>query len=392
LVFILNGQVVSTSTSSSASWTLNTTTLANGSYNLVVLAGGTDGTVGESVYTLTVANSPPPPPSTGTTQIKINADPSAAASYEPVPSSDTLFGPNGPSYLDVDQGEEGDCWLIASLAEVAAQDPQAIKNMFTYDGTSVVNGATVGVYTVRFYNSKGTAESVTIDTELPDGGGLYDHPVNGVLWVALAEKAYAVANGLGYVMTSDPGSNSYDALNAAYPVWALQAITGASASSITINPTQAASAWTAGKFVILSTVSPASSEIVGDHDYAVVGYNASTGMFELLNPWGGSTTSDLCPQDTQVFGLFSANASFLLANFTTQSTAPAAAPPSTLQVTSSSANLQGHQEKPLNGTPTYHSIQSQVLAAASKLAQARHHGVASDDDFDISTSSGVFVG
>lgn len=320
LAFILNGQVESTSTNSSASWTLNSGTLANGSYTLTVLAGAKNGLVGAGTYTFTVANSPPPPPTqtTATKQLTVNANPSSAVAYAPAPASDTLFGPSGPSYLDVEQGNEGDCWLIASLAEVAIQDPQAIKNMFTYDGTTKENGTTVGVYTVRFFNSGGVAEYVTIDTELPEGGVYYDHPNNGVLWVALAEKAYAIANGLGYVNSNEPGSNSYDALNSGYSNWALQAIAGVSASETTFNPSQIATAWKAGEFVVLTTVSPSSSSIVGNHDYAVVGYNASTGYYELLNPWGGTTSSVLCPQDNQVYGLFSATASFLESNFSYQ--------------------------------------------------------------------------
>ncbi len=315
LAFILNGQVVSTSTNASSSWTLNTETLANGSYTLTVLAGAKDGSVGAGTYAFTVSNSPPPPPPIG---LKVNANPTAATWYDPAPATDKLFAPNGPSYLDVDQGEEGDCWLIASLAEVANQEPQAIKNMFTYDGTTKENGVTVGVYTVRFFNSNGVAKYVTIDTELPQGGSYYDQPTNGVLWVALAEKAYAIANGMGYVSSNDPGSNSYDALNSGYSTWALQAITGESASDLALNPSQVASAWSAGKFIVLSTVSPDSSFIVGNHDYAVVGYNAATGLFELMNPWGGTTTSNLCPQDNQVYGLFSASPSFILANFSNQ--------------------------------------------------------------------------
>ena len=50
----------------------------------------------------------------------------------------------------------GDCWLLASLAEVADRDPQDIRDMFTYNGTMVVNGTSVGLYTVRFFNSSGS--------------------------------------------------------------------------------------------------------------------------------------------------------------------------------------------------------------------------------------------
>ena len=40
--------------------------------------------------------------------------PAAARAYAPARGS--LFGANGPSFLDVQQGQEGDCWMLASLA------------------------------------------------------------------------------------------------------------------------------------------------------------------------------------------------------------------------------------------------------------------------------------
>ena len=137
------------------------------------------------------------------------ANPVAATAYSPAPASASLFlASNGdePSYLDVDQGDVGDCWLMASLAEVAARDPQDIEDMFTYDGTTVDKGATVGLYTVQFFNTNGSAFDVEVNTELPAAGEYYDFVTNGlgteVLWVALAEKAYAEANSVGYVTTS----------------------------------------------------------------------------------------------------------------------------------------------------------------------------------------------
>ena len=92
------------------------------------------------------------------------ANPAAATAYSPAPASAQLFNmspathttPLGePSYLDVEQGAVGDCWLLASLAEVAARDPQDIKNMFAYDGTTLDNGSTVGLYSVRFFSTDG---------------------------------------------------------------------------------------------------------------------------------------------------------------------------------------------------------------------------------------------
>ncbi|MGA2253370.1 MAG: C2 family cysteine protease [Thermoguttaceae bacterium] len=239
--------------------------------------------------------------------------PVAATAYTPV--SGSLFGPGGPSYLDVQQGYVGDCWLLASLAEVAARDPQDIQSMFTADGTTVENGSTVSLYTVRFFNSAGVAKYFTVDTELPSGGGLYDHAVNGVLWVALAEKAYAEANGANFVTTGSRGSDPYDALNNGDPSWALQAITGKSATDYAINPANIAAAWNSGELILLTTSTPASSEILGDHCYAVVNYTASSSNpFEVYNPWGINTASA-----DGVYGLFSTNANFLSQNFTGQS-------------------------------------------------------------------------
>ncbi|MGO8745309.1 MAG: fibronectin type III domain-containing protein [Thermoguttaceae bacterium] len=247
--------------------------------------------------------------------------PTAATAYTPV--SGSLFGPGGPSYLDVQQGAASDCWLMASLAEVAARDPQAIENMFTSEGTAMENGTLVNLYRVRFFNNSGVAEYVTVDNELPSGGTYYDHiPANGALWAALAEKAYAQANAAGYVSTLDEGDDSYNALNGAYPSYALRAITGEPASDLSINPANVTSAWYDGQFIVLgSNLKPANSDIVGNHCYAVVYYSAlSNTPFELYNPWGNSASAQ-----ENVYGTFSANAAFLSAYFNSDSIGTAAA-------------------------------------------------------------------
>jgi hypothetical protein len=240
--------------------------------------------------------------------------PAAGQAYSPV--SGSLFGANGPSYLDVRQGGVGDCWLLASLAEVAARNPADIRNMFTYQGTAVENGATVSLYSVRFFDNSGTAHYVTVDTELPAGGGEYDHPVNGVLWVALAEKAYAEANGMRFVTTQHVGTDSYSALDGGDAAWALRAITGKSASDISINPSNIAAAWNAGKLIVLCTNHPASSYIVGNHCYALVAYNGSSSRpFEIYNPWGTDSSGWVPGLTNKTYGLFWANGTALSQNF-----------------------------------------------------------------------------
>jgi hypothetical protein len=250
------------------------------------------------------------------------ANPVASVPYSPAPASAPLFHNGEPSYLDVEQGYLGDCWLMAGLAEVAARDPQVIKSMFTYDGTTVDNGSKVGLYTVRFFNSSEAAVYVKVDTELPDGGQYCAFVDNALgtqaLWVALAEKAYAEANALGYVTTGAEGQDSYGALNGGWPAWSLQAITGEPATRYSTNPTNIASAWKAGDLIVLDTGDPTSSAIVGDHCYAVVGYNASSGKpFQVFNPWG-TNSSGYVPGYPQYYGLFPANAAFISQNFTGQ--------------------------------------------------------------------------
>ena len=184
---------------------------------------------------------------------------------------------------------------MASLAEVATRNPSDIQNMFTDLGSTTEYGSVVELYKVRFFDSAGAPEYVTVDTELPSGGGYYDRVTNGVLWVALAEKAYAEANGAGIVTTQYVGSDSYAALNGGDPSWALQAITGKPASDYSISPANIAAAWNAGQLIVLcSSPNAGDNLIVGDsngtHAYAVISYNASSSTpFELYNPWGLSS-------------------------------------------------------------------------------------------------------
>src|SRR5262249_5147542 len=82
---------------------------------------------------------------------------------------------NLPSDLDVQQTRLGDCWLMASLAEVAARNPQAIKDMIKFSYADFGSG--ISYYRVRFYDDRGVDYYFTVDDQLPAGGGLYDRPV-----------------------------------------------------------------------------------------------------------------------------------------------------------------------------------------------------------------------
>ena len=264
-------------------------------------------------------------------------NPASLQTYSPALSNFPLWDPiDGPSPFDVRQGNEADCWLIASLSEVAARAPQDIENMFHYDGTTVENGQTVGLYTVRLFNNADKPVSITVDTQLP-GGGYYEDNISGynepVLWVALAEKAYAEANGLGDVTSKHDGVDSYLSLDYGDPRWALSAITGQSGSVVDVNSSNLNSAWDAGEFVVICTDTPASPYIVPNHDYAVLGGNGSE--FELLNHWGIGSNGYAAKQNSgqNVYGLFEADMSFIDQNFSYLGEEASGAAPALLTLT-----------------------------------------------------------
>jgi hypothetical protein len=201
---------------------------------------------------------------------------------------------NGAAYSDVFQGAVGDCYLVASLAEVAYRNASQITNMF------IVNGD--GTYTVRFRQGS-TAHYVTVDAYLPTysngmamyaGYGLMYNNASGELWVALAEKAYVQLHEMGWVRSGLPGNgqNSYAAIEGGYIASALSHITGQSATytwtSASTSFTTFVNAYNGGKMIGFASYAnpPAGSGVVGSHAYAVVGYNAANQTVTLFNPWG----------------------------------------------------------------------------------------------------------
>src|SRR5262249_23535029 len=111
-------------------------------------------------------------------------------------------------YTDIKQGDLGDCYFLSSLGGVALKDPTSLTdNFIEYDG-----GQT---FTVRFFNN-GVADYVTVDRYLPvnsnhlfvyaNSGQAASNPGN-ILWVALAEKAYAQVDEEGWI--GQANNNSY---------------------------------------------------------------------------------------------------------------------------------------------------------------------------------------
>ena len=232
-----------------------------------------------------------------------------AVNYTAVSAS--IFGVNGPQMADVNQGKIGDCYVCSALAEVAYQNPQAIESMITSNGNNT--------YGVRFYVN-GNPQYVTVNNQLPNSGGLF---LNGTdLWASLIEKAYAQLQAGGDLTGNSTSyyGNSYATIgNGGWPWYTLEEITGATQiinlwgsgrtswseqilspslvvqSSSSLNNASALnliiSSLSNGNDVILSSYTNAydaqgKQTLVSSHALSIYGYDATTGMLELRNPWG----------------------------------------------------------------------------------------------------------
>jgi hypothetical protein len=120
----------------------------------------------------------------------------------PTPFSEELIDPSGPSTNDVNQGRLGDCYFLASCAEVAYMNPTYIESMFSYDA---IGGTYSGTYGVRFYYD-GVAEYVTWGGMLADGGTIFNHATSGYIWASVAEQAWANFQAIN----PDTGNSSYN--------------------------------------------------------------------------------------------------------------------------------------------------------------------------------------
>jgi hypothetical protein len=249
------------------------------------------------------------------------------------PSSQPLFGSTGPSMNDINQGHLSDCYLMASLAEVANNNPNIISSMFTSNGNNT--------YGVRFYVN-GVANYVTVNNELADGGSKFNNGAD--IWASLAEKAYAQLQdggaGAGGDLTGKSAGTNVSLINYGpdwssignngYARFALEEITGATQitefqatgnfwgtgynywSTAVYNQSLTETGYSpvsttaavqntligdleVGDDLVLSSNTNAydrngKQTLVADHVLSIYGFDNATGMFEVRNPWGTSTS------------------------------------------------------------------------------------------------------
>ena len=241
-------------------------------------------------------------------------------------STNPLYGPSGaPNYLDVNQGYLGDCYFMSSIAEVALQDPSAIKSMITDNGN--------GTYGVRF-DINGQIEYVTVNDLLPAmpsgyswaNGSKLEFANGSVLWPEIIEKAYAELNqepNAPHGAQLNAASDSYAGISAG-DAYALTEITGQSVNSYALSSStststlaadnsQLAAAFSSGQCLLVGTSNNVTGNLVSDHMFEVVGYNSATDTLTLHNPWGAAYSGSLPMTFTESLASLAANNSWIYA-------------------------------------------------------------------------------
>ncbi|WP_414576017.1 C2 family cysteine protease [Anabaena sp. CCY 9402-a] len=198
----------------------------------------------------------------------------------------SLFGSSGEARIgDIDQNKLGNCTFLAALGATFGRQSDDSGNTSSSAINSMITDNGDNTYTIRFYSYSG-AEYVTVDRRIATSIAAKRN--NGVLWVALVEKAYAQwrewsAKGQpGYNLIGNGGSLDTP----------LKQITGKQTTYHSISKVSFSSLETAlanGQALTTARVGNNSKYIVSYHAYSVANVytNTSGGQRVVVrNPWG----------------------------------------------------------------------------------------------------------
>lgn len=188
---------------------------------------------------------------------------------------------------DVEQGQLGDCYFLASLEAVAHTNPKLLEN--------AIRDNKDGTYTVSLWSrpEEGSAPrkvQVTVDGKLPESGGesRYATSRTGELWPMLFEKAYAAWNGGYENIQGGMATNALAALTGARPGW----FPVDDKSSPTATFEQLQKLLKSGASVVASTqdLKREVPNVIEGHSYTVLGAVEQNGQkfVQLRNPWGST--------------------------------------------------------------------------------------------------------
>lgn len=196
------------------------------------------------------------------------------ADGQPIPDGDAVH------YNDVNQQRIKDCFLMAAVASLAMQDPQAIRDMIDVNTDEAGN---VTSYTVTLYdNGNPVLVEVTPDDIYPNGARPTE---NGENWVAVVEAAFYEYRGDA---ASPRGGNSSDAM---------EILTGRPSTVVPVESgeytfDEMQDDLEAGRLIVLSTKQTLDENeywIWSQHSYVVERMwvaEDGTQMVQLYNPWG----------------------------------------------------------------------------------------------------------
>ena len=239
--------------------------------------------------------------------------------------SKRLYG-NGQNPTDsikpdaIFQGTVGNCYLLSSIASVAEQNPEAIKNMIQENKD--------GTYTVTFADGKD--KPITVEAPTEAELGLYNNGSKYGVWASVIEKAY----GLHRVDTRELDLRKRTAVEktggGGWPKNAMKSLTGSDieTSNISSLPGNQLNEQLKEAFAkdsnraVTATIMP--NKKVGDtnrtkdnypvgHAYTIIDYlplGADNGVVKIRNPWG---VEDGTPNGTSILNLeqFKENFSFI---------------------------------------------------------------------------------
>ena len=201
-------------------------------------------------------------------------------------SDKPLFASNGPSKDDIDQGDMGDCYFLATLSAIAKVNPDRVRQSVVELGDRT--------YAVRFFSGS-SEQYVRVDGDLPTWSAAGSPRFAGLgtqssVWTAIIEKAWA------FYRENDSDWNSIAA------GWMDEVFGAMGVSTDTLDVSWWYKLWNnsddlwnyvngqvnAGKAVTVGTHGDATT-IVGTHAYMVEStYIAADGSKHIVlrNPWG----------------------------------------------------------------------------------------------------------
>lgn len=206
--------------------------------------------------------------------------------------------PNGIDSITpdaIDQGQYGDCYLLAAIGSLAATNPQAIKDMIQDNGD--------GTYTVTFPGDPDNPVTVSAptDSELARYQGGSEHGT----WPAILEKAYGEYYDDDYTVPQDgvpEGSVTPKGVDILSPNgYDSDLISLSDADEIdrklqeAIRNGMPITAGINNEFGSLIGVADNLSddaELQGGHAYSITGYDPATRTVTVRNPWGSGEPVD----------------------------------------------------------------------------------------------------